>query len=81
MYIINAIRSPSARVEEISDESQRIIDVQPYFAMFRIAERKEVSEDVNLDNNINSLIGNKLSVIKNLRNPEVIKEKKNYNLS
>lgn len=72
MYVIKAIKSPSALLEEIADESQRIIDVQPYFALFRIAVRQEnESEDINLNKNINSLIGKKLDDFKTLKNPEV----------
>lgn len=73
-YIIYAIRSASAtssRVEEITDESQRVCNVQPYFALFRIAERQELSEDSNLNKNITSLIGKTLSEFKTLKNPEV----------
>ena len=72
MYVIKAIKSPSALLEEILDESQRICDVQPYFALFRISEREEnESEDINLNKNINSLIGKKLDDFKTLKNPEV----------
>ena len=72
-YIIKAIKSPSALLEEILDESQRICDVQPYFAIFKITERQEnESEDTNLHKNINSLIGKKLDDFKTLKNPEVI---------
>jgi len=72
MYVIKAIKSPSALLEEIIDESQRICDVQPYFALFRISERQEnESEDINLNKNINSLIGKKLDDFRTLKNPEV----------
>lgn len=71
MYIIYAIKSPSARVEEIADESQRICDVQPFFALFKIAERQELSEDSKLNENITALIGKTLSEFKTLKNPEV----------
>ena len=72
MYVIKAIKSPSALLEEIIDESQRICDVQPYFALFRISERLEnESEDINLNKNINSLIGKKLDDFRTLKNPEV----------
>ena len=71
MYIIYAIKSPSARVEEITDETQRICDVQPYFALFKVAERQELSEDSKLNENITSLIGKTLSEFKTLKNPEV----------
>ena len=73
-YAIYAIRSASttsSRIEEITDESQRICNVQPYFALFRIAERQELSEDSNLNKNITSLIGKTLSEFKTLKNPEV----------
>lgn len=71
-YVIKAIKSPNALLEEITDESQRICDIQPYFALFRISERPEnESEDVNLNKNINSLIGKKLDDFKTLKNPEV----------
>lgn len=72
MYIIYVIKSPSARVEEITDESQRICDIQPFFALFKIAERKELTEDSKLNENITSLIGKTLSEFKTLKNPEVI---------
>lgn len=81
-YIIYAIRSASttsSRVEEITDESQRVCNVQPYFALFRIAERQELSEDSNLNKNITSLIGKTLSEFKTLKNPEVIYD--NHKLS
>lgn len=71
LYIIYAIKSPSARVEEITDESQRICDVQPFFALFKIAERQERSEDSKLNENITALIGKTLSEFKTLKNPEV----------
>jgi PI3-kinase family, p85-binding domain len=71
MYIIYAIKSPSARVEEITDETQRICDVQPFFALFKIAERQELSEDSKLNENITALIGKTLSEFKTLKNPEV----------
>lgn len=72
-YILKAIKSPSALLEEIIDESLRICDVQPYFALFRISERPEnESEDINLNKNINSLIGKKLDDFKTLKNPEVL---------
>jgi hypothetical protein len=71
LYIIYAIKATSARVEEITDETQRICDVQPYFALFKIAERKELSEDSKLNENITSLIGKTLSEFKTLKNPEV----------
>lgn len=71
LYIIYAIKSPSARVEEISDESQRICDVQPFFALFKIAERQELSEDSKLNENITSLIGKTISEFKTVKNPEV----------
>lgn len=71
LYIIYAIKSPSARVEEITDETQRICDVQPFFALFKIAERQELSEDSKLNENITSLIGKTLSEFKTLKNPEV----------
>lgn len=71
LYIIYAIKSPSARVEEITDESQRICDVQPFFALFKIAERQELSEDSKMNENITSLIGKTLSEFKTLKNPEV----------
>lgn len=79
MYIIYAIKSPSARVEEITDENQRICDVQPYFALFKVAERQELSEDSKLNENITSLIGKTLSEFKTLKNPEV-RKKLNFNL-
>lgn len=72
-YVFKAIKQPSALLEEILDESQRICDVQPYFAIFKITERQEnESEDTNLNKNINSLIGKKLDDFKTLKNPEVI---------
>lgn len=71
MYIISTIKSPSALVEEITDETQRICDVQPYFALFKIRERKELSEDSKLNENITSLIGKTLSEFKTLKNAEV----------
>lgn len=71
MYIIYAIKTPSARVEEITDETQRICDVQPYFALFKIAERQQLSEDSKLNENITSLIGKTLSEFKTVKNPEV----------
>lgn len=71
MYIIYAIKTPSAHVEEITDESQRICDVQPYFALFKIAERQKLSEDSKLNENITSLIGKTLSEFKTVKNPEV----------
>lgn len=71
-YVIKAIKSPSALLEEISDKLQRICDVQPFFAIFKITERLEnESEDNNLHKNINSLIGKKLDDFKTLKNPEV----------
>lgn len=70
-YVIKAIKSPTALLEEILDESQRICDVQPYFAIFKITEKENESEDTNLHKNINSLIGKKLDEIKTLKNPEV----------
>lgn len=71
-YIIYAIKSPSACVEIITDESQRICDVQPFFALFRITERRqELSKDSKLNENITSLIGKTLSEFKTLKNPEV----------
>lgn len=75
MYIIKAIKYPSANVDEITDETQRLCDVQPYFGLFRIAERQEVSEDSKLNENITSLIGKTLSEFKTLKNPEVRRNK------
>lgn len=73
-YVFNAIKQPSTLLEEILDESQRICDVQPFFAIFKITERQEnESEDTNLNKNINSLIGKKLDDFKTLKNPEVNK--------
>jgi phosphatidylinositol-4,5-bisphosphate 3-kinase catalytic subunit alpha/beta/delta len=78
-YVIKAIKS-SALLEEIQDETQRICDIQPFFALFRISERKEnESEDTNLNKNINSLIGKKLDDFKTLKNPEVIVKHKRNN--
>jgi PI3-kinase family, p85-binding domain len=71
MYIIYAIKSPTGRVEEITDESQRICDIQPYFALFKIAEKKEHSEDHIVSGNITYLIGKTYSEFKNIKNPEV----------
>lgn len=71
MYIIYAIKSPSARVEEIADESQRICDVQPYFALFKITEKREHSEDHKVNDNITFLIGKTFTEFKALKNPEV----------
>lgn len=77
MYIIKAIKYPSANVDEITDETQRLCDVQPYFGLFRIAERQEVSEDSKLTENITSLIGKTLSEFKTLKNAEVRKNMMN----
>lgn len=71
MYVLNAITSQSGgSLEELSDETQRICDVQPYFSLFRVAE-KQVSDDNNLNKNITSLIGKTLTEFKTLKNPEV----------
>lgn len=71
-YIITAIKSPSARKEEISDEDQRICDVQPFFGLFKIAEKKELSEDNKLNEDITNLIGKTYSEFnKTLKNAEV----------
>jgi len=73
MYNIFAIKNSSspARVEELADETQRICDVQPFFALFRIAERQLLSEDNNLNKNLTRLIGKTISEFKTVKNPEV----------
>lgn len=74
-YIITAIKSPSARKEEIADEDQRICDVQPFFGLFKIAEKKELSEDNKLNESITNLIGKTYSEFnKTLKNAEVRKK-------
>lgn len=71
-YVFKALKSPNALLEDIELE-QRICDVQPYFAIFKITEKQEnESEDTNLHKNINSLIGKKLEDFKTLKNPEVL---------
>lgn len=70
LYVVNAITPSNVTREELSDETQRICDCQPYFALFRVAER-EISDDNNLNKNITSLIGKTLSEFKTLKNPEV----------
>ncbi|XP_055587422.1 phosphatidylinositol 4,5-bisphosphate 3-kinase catalytic subunit beta isoform [Uranotaenia lowii] len=54
---------------ELSDETKRLIDVQPVFCMFRFVE-KQVSVNNKLINNITTLLGKTLSE-KTLKNPEV----------
>jgi hypothetical protein len=68
-YVVKAIKSPSALLEEIADEQLRICDIRPYFGLFRIVEKQEnESEDSSLNKNINSLIGKNFQ---KLKNPEV----------
>lgn len=45
--------------------------MQPYFALFKIAEKKEQSEDHIVNDNITFLIGKTYTEFKNIKNPEV----------
>ncbi|KAG5679471.1 hypothetical protein PVAND_009036 [Polypedilum vanderplanki] len=67
-YIIKAIKSFSAVLEEINDESQRIVDIQPFFALFKLELRQQKDESTDLKQNISILIGKKLDDFKILRN-------------
>lgn len=73
LYIITAVKTSGneARKEDVTDEEQRICDVQPWFGLFKIAEKKELSEDSKLNESITHLIGKTLSEFKTLKNPEV----------
>jgi phosphatidylinositol-4,5-bisphosphate 3-kinase len=57
-------------LEEIHDETQRIVDIQPFFALFKL-ERKHDNESPDLKQDISILIGKKLDDFKTLKNPEV----------
>lgn len=75
LYVLNVITT-SGKTEELFDELQRIYDIQPFIFMcnlilLKVSERKQESEDENLNKSINSLIGKTLSEFKTLKIPEV----------
>lgn len=71
-YVVSIISSfgPKAKTEEIIDETTRLIDVQPYFCILKIAEKTK-SLDNPLEKDITHLIGKPLEEFKALNNPEV----------
>lgn len=72
MYVLSAIASSSSsnKPDEISDESKRLSDIQPFCCLLSL-KAKEVSENNNLNKNIVTLIGKTLSEFKTLKSPEV----------
>ncbi|KFB38068.1 phosphatidylinositol 3-kinase catalytic subunit alpha, beta, delta [Anopheles sinensis] len=72
MYCFSTLASGTTNngTYEVDDESRRLLDVQPVFGIFRFVEKKNVSVNSTLINNINALLGSGLSE-KTLKNPEV----------
>ncbi|XP_055374052.1 phosphatidylinositol 4,5-bisphosphate 3-kinase catalytic subunit beta isoform [Condylostylus longicornis] len=73
MYVISAI-SAFANIDEFNNESKRLCDIQPYFCVFNIIEKKnltEVSSDNEFYKVIGLLIGRSLEDFKKLKNSEV----------
>lgn len=71
-YVVSVISSfgPKTKTEEITDENTRLIDVQPYFCVLKIAEKTK-SVDNPLEKDITHLIGKPLEEFKALNNAEV----------
>lgn len=71
-YVVSVISNfaKKAKSEEISDETLRLCDVQPYFCLLKIAARTK-SSDNPLEKDITHLIGKPLEEFKALNNPEV----------
>lgn len=71
-YVVSVISNfgKKAKAEEISDETIRLCDVQPYFCILKIAE-KTTSVDNPLEKDITHLIGKPVEEFKSLNNPEV----------
>lgn len=71
-YVVSVISNfgDKAKNEEICDETVRLRDVQPYFCLLKIAE-KRISVDNPLEKDITHLIGKPVEEFKSLNNPEV----------
>lgn len=72
-YTITVI-SQFAQFDEDIDESKRLCDVQPYFCMIQVAEKRELTEalsDYKICKDIGNLIGKSLEDYQTLKNEEV----------
>lgn len=71
-YIFSAISTFGAksRNEEITDETKRLSDIQPYFCLLQVIRRKK-NTDNQLEKHITELIGKPVQEFNNLNNPEV----------
>lgn len=69
-YVFSCINSNS-EAEEIRDETRRLCDIKPYFALLKVVEREVVKSDKNLDSQIGLLIGKGLLEFAALKNSEV----------
>lgn len=71
-YTFSAITNfgSKANKEEITDESKRLADVQPYFCLLQVVEKKKTTDN-KLDKHITELIGKPVQDFQLLNNPEV----------
>lgn len=72
-YVVSVVSNyfgNKAKSLEIFDEAVRLIDVQPYFCILKIAEKTK-SVDNPLEKDITHLIGKPVEEFKSLNNPEV----------
>lgn len=69
MYVLCAISGYSS-TDELTDETKRLCDVQPFVCILRITER-EFTTSNKITKNITHLIGKALNEFKELKNPEI----------
>lgn len=71
-YTFSAITNFGSKAinQEITDEKRRLCDVQPYFCLLQVVEKKKTTDN-QLDKHITELIGKPVQDFQLLNNPEV----------
>lgn len=71
-YTFSAIHNfgEKALNQEITDETKRLCDVQPYFCLLQVIEKKKTTDN-QLEKHITELIGKPVQDFQVLNNPEV----------
>lgn len=71
-YTFSAILNFGAKAlnQEITDEKKRLCDVQPYFCVLQVIEKKKTTDN-QLEKHITELIGKPVQDFQSLNNPEV----------
>lgn len=69
LYVIYGING-LASTDELSDETKRLCDVQPYFCILKIREKPSTTNN-KINKNISNLIGKSVLEFRSLKNAEV----------